>query len=98
MIRIKDDGYEDVEIELPDGTVNVVRLNTYLVGFQLVEAGNEHKASDGTASQWAERVRAILDANGLKDLSTKACIDAADAILGEMKKTEGKSEATPPAE
>lgn len=91
MIQIKDDGYDDVEIESPDGTKTIVPINSYLVGLQIVEAAEEHKAADGKASEWAEKVRAILKANGM-DLSTKAAIDAADAIQLAMGDAEKKSE------
>jgi hypothetical protein len=97
MSRIKEDGYEEVTIETPDGGEQVVKIDSYLLGLQIHEAAQEHKAAGGANSEWAKKVRAILKKNGM-DLSTKAALDAADAIQLAMGEDEKKSEATPPAE
>lgn len=98
MIQIKDDGYEDAEVESSDGTKTVVRLNVYLVGLQLIESAKEHKAAEGKHSEWAEKVRVILEASGIVGLSTKACLDAAGAIQAAMGDAEKKSEPVPVVE
>ena len=97
-IEVKEDGYEEVKVILPDGAgESSVRLDVYLTGFTLSEAAKSWRAAGDPTHKWVAATQVIFADLGLPGLSGKAANDLANQILTAFEAIEGKPSATPQA-